>query len=78
MQSVIVYRNPLEAMMWEGLMNGSFFPIIVGVVVFFCVFLLFNKILNKGRSIGKTAARNTYISVLIGAVAGIASVIYFI
>lgn len=78
MQSVIVYRNPLEAMMWEGLMNGSFFPIIVGVVVFFCVFLLLNKILNKGRVIGKTVARNTNISLFIGAVAGVASIIYFI
>lgn len=78
MQSVIVYRNPLEAMMWEGLMNGSFFPVIVGVVVFFCVFLLFNKILNKGRTIGKTVARNTNISLLVGAAAGIASIIYFV
>lgn len=25
MQSVIVYRNPLEAMMWDSLMNGGFF-----------------------------------------------------
>lgn len=78
MQSVIVYRNPLEAMMWEGLMNGSFFPVIVGVVVFFCVFLLFNKILNKGRIIGKTVARNTNISLQVGAAAGIASIIYFV
>lgn len=77
MQSIIVYRNPLEAMLWEGLMNGSFFPLIVGIVVFFFVLLLSNKILNKVRTTGNRA-RNTDISFLIGAVAGIASVIYFI
>ena len=42
MQSIIVYRNPLEAAMWETIMSGSFFPVIVGVVVFFAVFLAAN------------------------------------
>ena len=39
MQSIIVYRNPIEAAFWEGVTNGSFFPVICGVVVFFAVFL---------------------------------------
>ncbi len=39
MQSVIVYRNPLEAAFWEGITSGQFFPIIVGIAIFFAVFL---------------------------------------
>lgn len=39
-QSIIVYRNPMEAAFWEGASNASFFPIVVGVVAFFIVFLL--------------------------------------
>lgn len=42
MQSIIVYRNPLEAAMWETIMSGSFFPVIVGVIVFFAVFIAAN------------------------------------
>lgn len=29
-QSIIVYRNPMEAMFWE---SGMMFPIMVGVVI---------------------------------------------
>lgn len=42
MQSIIVYRNPLEAAMWETIMSGSFFPVIVGVIAFFAVFITAN------------------------------------
>ena len=47
MQEVIVYRNPLEAAFWYGVMDGSFFPIIVAVVVFFAVFLILNALAQK-------------------------------
>lgn len=53
MQSIIVYRNPAEAMMWQGLMNGDFFPIIVGIVVFFAIFLTINKIVVEQYMRGK-------------------------
>lgn len=39
MQSIIVYRNPVEAAFWEMMSNGQLFPIMVGILVFFCVFL---------------------------------------
>jgi len=39
MQSIIVYRNPMEAAFWETMSGGEVFPILVGVVVFFAVFL---------------------------------------
>ena len=35
MQSVIVYRNPLEAMIWESMMNGGalVFIIVMGIAL---------------------------------------------
>ena len=41
MQSIIVYRNPLEAALWEG---GMVWPIIVGCFVGFVTFLILIKI----------------------------------
>lgn len=73
MQEIIVYRNPMEAALWSTIMSGDFFPVIVGVVVFFLVFLGVNRILNKGRVLGKTVARNTKIALGLGALAGFAS-----
>lgn len=46
-ESIIVYRNPLEKAMWEGTSDFSFFPIMIGVVVFFIAFLALNKVLNN-------------------------------
>jgi hypothetical protein len=35
-QSIIVYRNPLEQAMWEGLMTSvNVIPVLVGIVAFF-------------------------------------------
>jgi len=47
MQSIIVYRNPLEAAIWEGMSNGNFFPFIVATFV--CVFavILYSEIETK-------------------------------
>jgi len=39
-QSIIVYRNPLEAALWEG---GMVFPIISGCFVGFITFLILLK-----------------------------------
>lgn len=76
MQEVIIYRNPMEAAMWNAIMDGSFFPVIVGVVVFFCVFLATNRVLNKGRTTGKNVERNANIALAVGAASAITS-IYF-
>ena len=43
MQEIIVYRSPLEAAMWRGMSDGSFFPIIAGIVVFFVAFLILQR-----------------------------------
>lgn len=47
MNSVIVYRNPVEAMIWEGIMRGDFVPIGMGLLVFFFSFLVLNRMLEK-------------------------------
>ena len=48
MQSIIVYRNPLEAAMWEGIMSsGALWPVMVGVAVFFAVFLIADRLIVR-------------------------------
>lgn len=44
MQSIIVYRNPAEAMFWEG---GYAFPIFVGCAVGFVTFLMLHQLFVK-------------------------------
>lgn len=44
MTEIIVYRNPLEAAMWNAIGNGSLFPIIVAIVAFFVVFLTAERV----------------------------------
>lgn len=78
MQEIIVYRKPMEAALWNTIMSGDFFPVIVGVVVFFLVFLGANRILNKGRVIGKTVARNTNIALGLGTLLGFAAIYFMI
>lgn len=68
MQEVIVYRNPIEAAVWSAIMNGSFMPVIAGVLVFFVVFVGFERVLNKVRNFGKNVRRNTNISLILGTV----------
>ncbi len=75
MQEVIVYRNPMEAAMWHALSGGEFFPIIVGIVVFFAVFLTVNALLNKWYgSWGKAAQMRTQGALTAGVVAGVLTV----
>lgn len=78
MQEIIVYRNPMEAALWNTIMSGDFFPVIVGVAVFFLVFLGANRILNKGRLFGKTVTRNTNIALGLGALVGVATIYFMV
>ena len=72
MQEIIVYRNPMEAAFWHAMSGAALIPIMVGVVVFFAVFLLANRLLTQGRQFN-TPAWKTNAALLIGAVAGIAT-----
>ena len=90
MQEIIVYSNPMEAALWNTIMSGDFFPVIVGVAVFFLVFLGANRILNKGRFLGanrilnkgrlfgKTVTRNTNIALGLGALVGVATIYFMV
>lgn len=46
-QSIIVYRNPMEAAMWESIMNSDF-PIILFIVLALIIsvtlFLIYDKV----------------------------------
>ena len=46
-QSIIVYRNPMEAAMWEGIMNSDF-PIILfcilTLIISVALFLIYDKV----------------------------------
>ena len=41
-QEIIVYRNPLEAAMWDSLMNGDGIVIIIGIAIaaMFCMVVM--------------------------------------
>lgn len=75
-QSIIVYRNPVEQMMWEGVMSGTFFPIIVGVVFFFAMFLTIDKFIVKKYFGWRSRGTLTAISLAVSAAAGIALIMY--
>ena len=78
-ESIIVYRNPMEKALWESTMSGEFFPVIVGIVVFFAVLFATIGILNKVRgyrSSQMTNFTNENIGLVVGAAAGIAAIAY--
>ena len=75
-QSIIVYRNPLEQMMWEGAMSGAFFPIIVGVIFFFAMFLAIDKFIVKKYFGWRSRGTVTNIALAVSAAAGIALIMY--
>lgn len=78
MQEIIIYRNPLEAAMWQAMSGGQLFPIAVGLVVFFAVFLAVNPLIERfaprkysGR-VHKDLRSNTALAV--AAVAGVLTI----
>ena len=75
-QSIIVYRNPLEQQMWEGLMSGSFFPVIVGVVVFFAVFLTINRFVVEKYFSWHSRGTPVNVALAVSAVIGVAVAMY--
>jgi hypothetical protein len=83
MQEIIVYRNPVEAMFWHALQDGQIFPIMVGIAVFFLVFLALNAAtmrLNRRlvhhRMSMRAQAWASYAQLSLGAVAGTAVAVH--
>jgi uncharacterized membrane protein len=72
-ESIIVYRNPLEKMLWEGFMGGQFFPAIAAVVTFFIVLLITFNLLNRFRPQKRwNSPVNGYTAMGVAAVAAVA------
>jgi uncharacterized integral membrane protein len=74
-QSIIVYRNPMEAAFWESASSGAIFPIIVGIIVFFAVFLIVHAQVVERFYSWRRQAWPSYINLFVSACAGCA-VIY--
>jgi hypothetical protein len=73
-QSIIVYRNPAEQAFWETIMSGSFFPILVAIMVFPIVLLIVHRILDRVNPPKYFASTtNGYLSMTAGAVAAVAT-----
>lgn len=71
MQSVIVYRNPVEAAIWESLMSSSAtFPVLCGIASFFAVFITLASFLQRRGGI-HGSSKSTNFSLAVAAVVGI-------
>jgi hypothetical protein len=48
MQSIIVYRNPMEVAIWESIMNGDiqFVPLFTAGFVFIAVMMALSKVME--------------------------------
>lgn len=49
MQSIIVYRNPAEAMIWESLMDGSAWPFIAAALSFLVTAIIIYQLIAPNR-----------------------------
>lgn len=75
MQEIIVYRNPAEAAIWNALGSAEFFPFMVGIVVFFVVFLtVYNLLLLKFSRYGRKGQLVTNASLAAAAVCSLATI----
>ena len=70
-QEVIVYRNPMEAAIWNGIMSPEFVVFIMGFVIFLTIISFYSAFIQPhlGWSKRKVA---TNIAITIAAISGIA------
>ena len=66
MQQIIVYRNPLEAAIWNSLLSADGFIIMVSLAVFF-----FFKVISSHYLSYNIKSKFPYIELIIGTIAGI-------
>lgn len=81
MQQIIVYRNPVEAAMWNSVTSAEFVPIMCGIIAFFVVFLITQAVFDKlvynwfywkrETLVWKYRKTFPHISLMIGAIAGV-------
>jgi hypothetical protein len=81
MQSIIVYRNPLEAAFWE---SNALVPIMAGVLVFFVLFLSLMKLLDFGcrnyriSRFNPTYKRLTNAALAVATIAGLGTMFWMV
>ena len=46
-QSIIVYRNPMEQALWEGVMGAELFPIAVGAIFAIATVMAVSHIIDR-------------------------------
>lgn len=78
-QSIIVYRNPLEAAFWE---SGIIFPVVVGIVLAACTATALNWLFikyNKLRSVTYPKELTQWQSnwIVIGTIATMIATVWF-
>lgn len=71
MQSIIVYRNPMEAAFWEAASGATLFPIAVGIVAFFVVFLIIHVQIVERFFSWRAQAWPSYLNMFFSACIGV-------
>ena len=71
MQEVIIYRNPMEAAIWNGIMTPEFGVFIMGIVIFGVVLSIYSTFIQRHIS-WKNDKLASNIAIAVAAVAGIA------
>jgi|GEM_PF-6566868 len=77
MQEIIVYRNPLEAAMWQMLQNGQMFPIIVGCIAAVFGVIAAAWVTNKIWGSFRAPKWIGNVQLLVGAATGVFTAWYF-
>ena len=77
-QSIIVYRNPLEQMFWEGGGSAYVWPVLVGVFAFFLVFGCIQSFIIDRLFPWSRRRVITSIALLVSAAAGVGTVMYMV
>lgn len=71
MQSIIVYRNPMEAAFWEMMSNGQMIPIFVAIIVFFAVLLTIQTQVINRFVILRHPERASYAAMIVSAMVAV-------
>lgn len=71
MQQVIVYRNPLEAALWNVLGGPEMLHVLAGMGVLLLVLLLVDGVLRASRNKKIRSLRDSYFPLVVGGIAGL-------
>lgn len=73
-ESIIIYRNPMEAAFWDIVMNSPYtFPVVVALVAFMFGAWLFNEHLSRYIPSRRRWEYEGYVAIAFGAVCAVAT-----